>query len=241
VERVPPDHAPCDRNRHRDRKRIPQPRDLFPGLPGPVRLTPDRGRFGSPPTASATDTGSLASWGGREDATGWKKLLEGYELSQTRVQEFADLHLAFIRHIGPYETVKEEYWHRLDAWWRRRGLRGRPIFLGIGDDAPGITAPDRLRFDAAVRLPGPIESGPEIGYQLLALGPAAVTRHIGPDRSLPMAYGTIFSGLASLRGYRIVGLPSVEIYHTARIDAGHELNQTDICVPVAFQRSVSRE
>jgi len=200
-----------------------------------------RRRFGTTPSAYRdrhrfTTPGA----GGREGKRRrLEEQLEGYELSATRVQEFAELHLAFIRHLGPYETVTDEYWHRLDQWWRRRRLPGLPIYLGIAHDAPGITPPDKLRFDAAVRLPGPIDAEPGIGYQTLTPGTAAVTRHVGPYHTLPAAYGVIFSRLPTLINYRIVGLPCVEVFHTARVDARHELNQTDICIPVALQRAVT--
>jgi AraC family transcriptional regulator len=200
-----------------------------------------RRRFGTTPTAYRnrhrfTAPGAGAK-GGKRDRL--EELLEGYELSATRVQEFAQLHLAFIRHVGPYETVSDEYWHRLDEWWRRKRLPGLPIYLGIAHDAPGITPPEKLRFDAAVRLPGPIEAEPGIGYQTLTIGEAAVTRHVGPYRTLPAAYGVIFSRLPTLTNYRVVGLPCVEVFHTARVDARHELNRTDICIPVTLKKAVS--
>jgi hypothetical protein len=59
-----------------------------------------------------------------------------------------------------------------------------------------------------------------------------VTTHAGPLSTLPRAYEAIFPRLAALRGYRVVGLPAVEIYHAAAIQAVHVLTHTDICLPV---------
>lgn len=36
----------------------------------------------------------------------------------------------------------------------------------------------------------------------------------------------------TLRGYRLVGLPAVEIYHTTRVNVRYRLNHTDLCLPV---------
>ena len=201
-----------------------------------------RRRFGTTPTAYRdrhrfTTPGAGATGGKRRPL---EELLEGCQLSATRVQEFSELHLAFIRHVGPYESVSDQLWHPLEEWWRRRRLPGRPIFLGIAHDAPGITPDNKLRFDAAVRLPQPVETGPGIGFQTLTLGEAAVTRHVGPYGTIPAAYRTIFSRLKQLSGYHVVGLPCIEVFHTARVDARHELNQTDICIPVSRVRGVSR-
>jgi len=35
-----------------------------------------------------------------------------------------------------------------------------------------------------------------------------------------------------LPGYKLVGLPAVEIYHTTRVNARYRLNHTDLCLPV---------
>jgi AraC family transcriptional regulator len=205
-----------------------------------------RRRFGTTPTAYRNLHRFTTPGGG---ATGGKRraldeLVEGYQLSATRVQVFTELNLAFIRHTGPYESVSDQLWNHLGEWWRRRRFPGRPIFLGIAHDAPGITPDNKLRFDAAVRLPGPPSlrsAEPErgIGFQTLTIGEAAVTRHVGPYRTIPSAYRVIFSRLKRLTGYDVVGLPCVEVFHTARVDARHELNQTDICIPVSRKRSVS--
>src|SRR5262249_54090965 len=68
-------------------------------------------------------------------------------LSRTVVRALQPLSLAFIRHTGPYEQVPAGNWDRLVDWARRRRLPEPYILLGIAQDAPGITPPERLRFD----------------------------------------------------------------------------------------------
>jgi AraC family transcriptional regulator len=143
------------------------------------------------------------------------------------------VHLAFRRHVGPYESVPESLFDDLEDWAARCGLQGPPVWMGIGHDAPGTTAPERLRFDAALVVPGPFISEGKIGHQVLAGGPFAVTTHVGPYETLPAAYGAIFPRLLTLPGYQLVGLPAVEIYHTTRVNVRHRLNHTDLCLPVA--------
>lgn len=120
------------------------------------------------------------------------------ELSSTTLQSLEDLHLAFIRHTGPYEQVSETLWANLTTWARRHRIPEPFILLGIGHDAPGITAPDKLRFDAALRVPGPLRTTGRIGYQLLTGRTFAVTTHVGPYDLLPAAYHELVYGASRL-------------------------------------------
>ena len=161
-----------------------------------------------------------------------------FEISKTRLIDIRPTHLAFRRHVGPYEDVPESIFDELERWASRRRLSGPRIWMGIGHDAPVATPPDKLRFDAALVVPGPFEPDGLIGYQLLPGGTHAVTTHVGPYETLGAAYATIFPRLAAFKDYLPVGLPAVEVYHTARINVRFALNHTDLCVPMRRQRVV---
>jgi AraC family transcriptional regulator len=156
-----------------------------------------------------------------------------FEISVTKVIRLRPVHLAFRRHLGPYESVPESLFDDLEAWAARRRLPGPRVWMGIGHDAPGITPPEQLRFDAALVVSDPFVAEAKIGHQVLPGGPFAVTTHVGPYETLPAAYGTIFPRLRALPGYQLVGLPAVEIYHTTRVNVQYRLNHTDLCLPVA--------
>lgn len=153
-------------------------------------------------------------------------------LSATRVVRLQPLHLAFRRHVGPYENVPESLFDELADWAARRGLPGPPVWLGLGHDAPGITPPGQLRFDAALVVPGPFAPEGEIAHQRFPGGDFALTTHAGPYDSLPAAYAAIFPRVLALPGWELVGLPVVEIYQTTRINVRERLNHTDLCLPV---------
>jgi AraC family transcriptional regulator len=163
-----------------------------------------------------------------------------FELSQTRVTRLSQLDVAFIRHTGPYEAVSDTLWLTLSDWARRKRFPADPVFLGIAHDAPGITPPEKLRFDAAIVVPEPFSPHGAIGHQVLGSADFAVTTHVGHFRTLPDAYRTIVHRIGALKGYRLGGLPSIEIYRTTRVDADHEMNQTDIYLPVVAGRRSSR-
>jgi AraC family transcriptional regulator len=153
-------------------------------------------------------------------------------LSETRVAHLAQLHVAFIRHVGPYETVTDELWQRLTDWARAKRLPSNLVFLGIAQDAPGLTPPERLRFDAAIVVREEFSAEGEIGHRVLNAAEYAVTTHVGHFRTLPEAYATIAHRASLLKGYRVGGLPCIEIFRTTRVDANHEMNHTEIYMPV---------
>ena len=179
---------------------------------------------------------SYRQWGrGRLEPRSPAALIEGhdgFELSRTTITRLAELHLAFIRHVGPYEEVSDGLWSRLVKWSKSRRLPDDLVFLGLAHDAPGVTAPDRLRFDAAIVVSEPFSSQGEVGHQVLAAAEFAVTTHIGHYRTLPDAYVAIVQRIVRMKTHRLGGLPSIEIYRTTRVDANHEMNQTDIYIPV---------
>lgn len=160
-------------------------------------------------------------------------LERGFEISRTKVVDLRSMHLAFVRHVGSYESVPESIFEELERWAAKRRLPGLPVWLGIGHDAPSTTPPERLRFDAALQVAGPFAPEGRVAYQQLAAGKCAVTTHAGSYETLPEAYKAIFPRLFSLPGYRPVGLPAIEVYHTARVNPRYHLNHTDIYLPVA--------
>ena len=168
------------------------------------------------------------------------EMYDDFELSETKVTRMAQLHVAFIRHVGPYEAVPDTLWHRLAEWARARRLPIDLIFLGIAHDAPGITPPDKLRFDAGIVVPeafAPDGIARSIGHQLLGPAEFAIPTHIGHYRTLPQAYGTIVNRVGRLKGYSLGGLPSIEFYRTTRVDANHEMNHTEIYIPVSRKKN----
>ena len=188
-----------------------------------------RRRFGNAPSEYRSAVRAQAdAWNeNRRESLGGHQ----FEISKTRLIDIRPTHLAFRRHTGPYEDVPESIFDELERWAARR-LTGPRIWMGIGHDAPGVTPPDKLRFDAALVVPGPFEPSGLVGYQFLAGGTHAVTTHVGPYETLGAAYGRIFPRLAAFKDYLPLGLPAVEVYHTARINVRFALNHTDLCLPM---------
>ena len=73
---------------------------------------------------------------------------------KVEVREMPELRVAYVRNIGPYNTIGKAF-ERLCQWAGPRGLLGSPdaMMLGIYHDDPEVTDADKLRADACVVVP----------------------------------------------------------------------------------------
>lgn len=164
--------------------------------------------------------------------------MSAYQLSQTRVVQLSDLPIAYIRTIGPYEEVDPALWVELNHWADKNQIMSERILIGIGHDAPMITAPEQLRFDACITVPSEVSGNAKVRIGALPKLLCAVTTHIGSYNSLPVAYPNIFTRAAGLKGYELVGLPAIEIYRDRQVDSFRAISTTDIYLPL--QRKAGR-
>lgn len=126
-----------------------------------------------------------------------------YALSATKVVRLREETLAFVRHVGPYENVPDSLFTGLERWAVARRIPGPRIWMGIGHDAPGVTPPDRLRFDAALVVPEPFNAEGGVACQPFPGGEFALTTHAGSFQTLPAAYAEIFPRALSIPRYNL--------------------------------------
>ena len=152
-------------------------------------------------------------------------------LSAVRATQLRPQPVAFLRHTGPYEDVDGSLFDELAAWSRgRTGVTGP--WLGIGHDAPGITAAELLRFDACLGVAAEQYSRGRVAFQTVPGGWYAVATHTGPYRTLPQAHRSIYAAAQAFAGYRVAGLPLVECYLTSTVRPDAHLNTTQIRLPL---------
>lgn len=103
----------------------------------------------------------------------------GQRLPAVALRELPSQRLAFVRR--DYGHIREA-WQQLGTWAVAHGLEGPAI--AIAHDDPGVTAPERCRYDAAVVVPRGIRPGSGIALTSLAGGWYAVAPHRGPPTTL---------------------------------------------------------
>jgi AraC family transcriptional regulator len=120
-----------------------------------------------------------------------------------------ELRVAGIRHIGPYHQIGKEF-ARLGGLLKGPPPAGAQMIAVFHDD-PAVTAPDQLRADAAMTLPGTV-SAPDglIEYRVPA-GRFASTVHKGSYEGLPNTWDALKTDWLPTSGHTM-GHPSYEIY-----------------------------
>lgn len=141
--------------------------------------------------------------------------------------------VAFVRHTGPYEEVGPT-WERLCAWAGPKGLiTGETKFIGVSYDDPGVTEPDKIRYDACISLDRPVLPEGDIGVQELPGGTFAVTVHKGPYSGLKDAYDWLMGTWLADSGYEAGGCPTYEVYLNAPDKVPPEELRTEINLPLS--------
>ena len=169
--------------------------------------------------------------GDNERQPGLSETIVGAAISSTRVTELRSIEVAFLRHTGPYDQVDGGLWGRVRQRLSELGMSTDGLPLGIAQDPPQITPPERLRFDAAWTIDRDLPPECGLGQQTVGGGTFAATTYIGPFSQIGHAYELIGRRFASHPEMVVYGA-AVEWYRTGSIDEETYLNQVDITFPI---------
>lgn len=142
--------------------------------------------------------------------------------------------VAYLRHVGPYGKPVSDFWMtKVAPWMEMNGLYGQPRY-GISHDDPGITAPERLRYDAAVEVPENFVGAGDHQRTVIAGGKYAVGKFKGTDNEVGEAWAWLLRDWLAGSGMQLDSRPFFEYYP---IDATYDRTtgefESDICIPVA--------
>jgi len=141
--------------------------------------------------------------------------------------------VAYLRHVGPYGPGISQFWEEtVDPWLQTNNLMGRPLY-GISHDDPGITAPEKCRYDAAV------EVGPEFvgaGHHLKTTIPGgkyAAASFRGTAAEIGDAWMDLMRNWLPGSGLQLDSRPLFE-YYPPGFTVEHETGafECEICIPV---------
>ncbi len=147
-----------------------------------------------------------------------------------RIEMLDPIHVARIRHVGPYEDVGRCF-DRLFRWADSIGLpTGRVLTLSW--DNPEAVAPEKLRFDACVELRTAEEPPPGIVLGPVRGGRHAVYRLTGPYDGIARAYGGLLEDWLPSSGESMGEGSCMELYRTMAVDAPFDKLVTDLYLPL---------
>lgn len=190
-----------------------------------------RTMFGDSPTGYRDSRASLA-----RQAEGPSAELSGEKPNkaiEVRVENIPAMRVAFVRHIGKFSDVGAT-WSTLMGWVGMRGLFGpHTRAIGIIHDDPDITAPDKLRYDAAVTIVSEIAAEGSVGIQEIPACEYAIARHRGPYDDISATYARMCGDWLASSGRELASAPALEFYLNSPLTAKPEDLLTDACLPLS--------
>lgn len=152
------------------------------------------------------------------------------------IRELEPMHVAFMRHIGPYDQVGKS-WDRFMMLLGKEGLLGGDaMFIGICHDDPAVTPPERIRYDACMSVDDRFQPDGEVGVQTIAGGEYAVMTHFGPYDRLGESYAKLLGQWLPRSGRDLRPLPCFEVYLNSPESTDPEDLVTDLYAPLAPMR-----
>jgi len=168
----------------------------------------------------------------------WRVKMKNKEIqTNVEVKDMPELHVAYIRHIGPYKGDQELFgrlFNKLMAWAGPRGLLRFPEtkVMTIYHDNPDITDESRLRTDACITVPEDTQVEGEIGKAKIPASKYAVAHfEITPDQYQD-AWNAVYGGWLPESGYQPEDGPCYELYLNDPKEHPEGKHVVDICVPV---------
>ena len=156
---------------------------------------------------------------------------------QIEVKDVPAMHVAYVRHIGPYQgnsALFEQLFNKLMRWAGPRGLLRFPEtqMLTIYHDDPDLTDEQKLRVEACITVPEDTPVEGEIGKMTLAGGQVAVARFEVSSDEFEEAWKVVFGYWLPESGYVPDDRPCYELYHNDPNEHPEHKHIVDICVPV---------
>ncbi|MFC2056703.1 GyrI-like domain-containing protein [Chloroflexota bacterium] len=158
-------------------------------------------------------------------------------VTNMEVQDIPEMHVAYIRHIGPYagdEQLFGNLFNRLCAWAGPRGLLRFPEtkFVTIYHDNPDITDETKLRTDVCITVPPDTQVEGEIGKATIPAGTYAIAHfEITPDK-YGEAWNAVYGGWLPESGYQPDDRPCFELYLNDPKEHPQGKHVVDIYAPI---------
>lgn len=152
---------------------------------------------------------------------------------QVEVKQLPELHVAYVRHIGPYNQIPQAF-ERLGRWAGPRGLMSGPqtMMLGVYHDDPEVTEQSKLRSSACVVVPEGTEVSGDIGTMKIPGGLFAVARFEISDDQYGEAWNQLMSEWFPESGYQPDDRMCYEVYRNDPREHPQHTHIIDICEPV---------
>jgi AraC family transcriptional regulator len=156
------------------------------------------------------------------------------EAMKPTIKSRPEQRVMFVRKTGSYQDSSKQAWETMFGFLGQKGMPFHSIdMLGISHDSPGITEPDKLRYDACIPADDTVEAEGEVGLQTIAGGQFAIFLHKGSYKNLQQTYNHIFSVWLPQSQQTLRDEPCFEKYLNSPMTVAHTDDlQTEIYIPI---------
>jgi AraC family transcriptional regulator len=153
---------------------------------------------------------------------------------KVKVIERRPVKVTYLRHVGPYGQPLSEFWQRrVYPWMAANDQLGQPRY-GISLDDPTITAANKCRYDAGVKVRGKITVPGDSQTTTIPGGQYAVTAFRGTVDQIAGVWEAMLREWLPGSGMQLDARPFLEYYPTdASFDPKTGVFTCDIEIPVA--------
>lgn len=154
--------------------------------------------------------------------------MKGREHMSIKVEVIPQYRIAYVRQTGPYGPANIQAMETLKKWAKENNLlTATTILLGIPQDNPETTPPEKCRFDACIVLSEDYQLDDAICEGILPRGEYAIFKVKHTAEDIQKAWTDIFPALQN-SGYKMDRRPVIEKYM-----GDMTRNEfCEICVPV---------
>lgn len=150
-----------------------------------------------------------------------------------KVKEEKPRKVVFVHGIGKYADVAGPCWDKVCAFAKSKRLFGFSTeFIGVSYDDPGVTEPERCRYEACVTVSKEVSAEGEVGYKTLAGGKYLIVKYKGPYEEFHLVYDYIFGKYITENNLTLRDEPCFEKYLNSPDKVKPEKLLTEIFIPV---------
>jgi AraC family transcriptional regulator len=134
-------------------------------------------------------------------------------IMKVSVRDFPPYRIAYMRYVGPYGPGGiPALWTRFNKWIETHGLGGQDtICLGIARDDPGVTPPDKCRYDACLVVDDTFVGDSAVNVTDVPGGRYAVAPFHGTPYSIRAAWEGLYRSWLPSSGYQPDDRPCLEV------------------------------
>ncbi|KAF5434136.1 AraC family transcriptional regulator [Candidatus Methanophagaceae archaeon] len=157
---------------------------------------------------------------------------------EAEVKDMPELHVAYVRHIGPYKgdsALFGRLFEQLMGWAGPKGLLQFPEtkMLSVYYDNPEITDETEMCVDVCITVPKETQVEGEVGKMTLPGGKYAVARfELAGSEEYENAWNKVFGEWLPGSGYQPTDSACYELYLNDPKEHPQGLHIVEICIPV---------